>query len=279
MSPPTGLIRLALFGSPVRHSLSPAIHTEFAARTGLSVEYKAIESDQPSFPDKLAEFARAGGLGCNITVPLKHIAYTLANEVDDDAQRAGAANTFLRRDDDSWFATNTDGAGLVIELEQLQGLTLASRRICIIGAGGAVAGILGPLLKTGPSEIVIVNRTLSRASMLAERHADSGTVRSEAADRIDRLAPFDLVINATSVGHHGDSPRLPASLFETDGLCYDLNYGHASQPLRQYCEHNDIGYRDGFGMLVAQAAESFRLWTGQQPDIAAVVASLRQSIT
>jgi shikimate dehydrogenase len=272
---PAELIRLALFGSPVRYSLSPRIHTAFATQTGLEVEYTAIESDEETFPARLSVFARAGGLGCNITAPLKHLAYRLAADTDDDAQRAGAANTFLRRKDGGWSASNTDGAGLVHDLQSGLGIALASFRICILGAGGAVAGILASLLKASPSDIVIVNRTLSRAVTLAQRHRQAGDIQVETPDQIEKMAPFDLVINATSLGHHGKTPRLPSSLLATEGLCYDLNYGAASHPLRDHCQRNNIRYSDGLGMLVAQAGVSFELWTGQQPDVAGIIAKLR----
>jgi shikimate dehydrogenase len=279
MAQPAGLIRLALFGSPVRHSVSPQIHMAFAKQTGLKIEYTAIETDAGAFAETLATFLAGGGQGCNVTVPLKHMAYTLASGVDENARMAKAANTLIPRAQGGWNASNTDGAGLVMDLETLQAVSLSARRICILGAGGAVAGILAPLLRRQPAEIVIINRTHSRADELANRYSELGHIRAGSLAELAQSEPFDLVIHATSLGHGGETPSLPSSLLATDGLCYDLNYGHAAEPLRKHCGRQDIRYSDGLGMLVAQAAESFNLWTGLRPDVSNVLSQLRSEVT
>ena len=285
------MIRLAVFGSPVSHSRSPEIHRLFARQCALEVDYRAIEARPETFPGLLEEFAASGGRGCNVTVPLKHEAWKLAQKSSDSANRAQAANTLLFEKAKGWFADNTDGRGLVRDLVSNLGHPLAGSRVCIIGAGGAVAGILGDLLALDPASIVIANRTLGRAERLCESFtglACRGTLAAQ-TDGSDSLPanleaislqalqtqdPFDLVINATSLGHDNSHPGLPLSMFHTRSLCYDLNYGAAAEPLRNFCLKAEIRYQDGLGMLVEQAALSFELWTGRMPDTEPVLKQL-----
>ena len=274
MDPGPPVIRLAVFGQPVAHSLSPRIHAEFSRQLGLRIDYRAIEASPRSFPERVRELAAAGGRGCNVTVPLKHAAWTLATRRSDRAARAQAANTLLFEGD--IFADNTDGQGLVNDLLSLPGGRIAGARVCLLGAGGAAAGILAALLQAGPDQVVVANRTVARADELVGRHVDLGPVQSCVPGDIARQAPFDLLINATSHGHRGAAPALEADWFSPGGLCYDLNYGEAAAPLQRACSAAGIGYSDGLGMLVHQAALSFTLWTGRKPAIAPVLEGLRQ---
>ena len=269
------LIRLAVFGQPVSQSLSPRIHTLFAAQFGLEIDYRAVETTAESFGPGVGELARAGGRGCNITVPFKGDAWRLATLCSERATRAEAANTLVFTAKD-WFADNTDGGGLVGDLQDNLGLQLAGARICLLGAGGAAGGVLAALLQAGPDALVIANRTEARAAELAARHADLGPVESGTLSAVGELEPFDLLINATSLGHQGKAPDIEASRIKSGGLCYDMNYGQAAEPLRARCAELQIDYSDGLGMLVGQAALSFRLWTGKSPDQAAVLAALRR---
>jgi len=269
------LIRLAVFGRPVAHSLSPLIHRQFARQFRLQVDYRAVEAGPDEFPQKLAELIREGGRGCNVTVPLKHQAWQIASRSSPEANQAQAANTLVFGDPDDCFADNTDGRGLVRDLSGCWSRPASGFRILIIGAGGAAAGIMADLLRQGPIELVLGNRNPERARTLAERFAAIGNVRSCALDGLSAHGPFDLVVNATSLGHSGLSPDLPATLFSPGGLCYDLNYGQAAAPLSKQCESRGIRYQDGLGMLVEQAALSFALWTGKLPDSAPVVRRLR----
>lgn len=273
MSPP---IRLAVFGSPVSHSLSPRIHGLFARQCGLQVDYRAVEASATTFAGLVRALALQGGRGCNVTVPFKQAAWELATRGSDDAARARAANTLVFEPEGAWYADNTDGPGLVDDLAGRPGCRLAGARICLLGAGGAAAGILGALLRARPASVVCANRTLERARQLAERHADLGTLDTCAPAEIGSRAPFELLINSTSAGHDGMAPPLSREWLTPGGLCYDLNYGAAAEPLRLACAREKIAYSDGLGMLVAQAARSFRLWTGRQPDAAAVLAELRR---
>lgn len=268
------MIRLAVFGQPIAKSLSPRIHGLFAKQFGLPVEYSAIESTAETFSEQVAELAREGGRGCNITLPFKNHAWRLAARCSDDANRAEAANTLVFTPGE-WYADNTDGGGLVGDLEQNCGITLKGRKICLLGAGGAAGGVLAALLRAGPESITVANRTRDKAVDLAARHGDLGNARGTGLDEMAGLGPFDLVINATSAGHGGTAPALPASLFGADAFCYDMNYGAASAPLRQFCGDIDVPYADGLGMLVGQAALSFAIWTGEKPDTAPVLEALR----
>jgi len=241
----------------------------------LRVDYRAIEASLKSFPERVRELAAAGGRGCNVTVPLKHAAWTLADRCSDRAERAQAANTLLF--DGEILADNTDGQGLVNDLLNLPGGRISSARVCLLGAGGAAAGVLAALLQAHPERLVIANRTQSRADELVSRHADLGPVQSCVPDDIAGLAPFDLLINATSQGHRGAAPAVEADWLAPGGLCYDLNYGEAAAPLQRACATAGVNYSDGLGMLVHQAALSFALWTGHEPAVAPVLEGLRQS--
>ena len=265
------MIRLAVFGSPISHSRSPEIHLSFARQCSVEVGYRAIEANIGSFPHLLEEFVARGGRGCNITVPLKHEAWRQAQKSSDSSSLARAANTLLFKSEKEWFADNTDGRGLVRDLVSNLDHQIGGSRVCIIGAGGAVAGILGDLLAQDPASIVIANRTLARAQQLHEQFANPEAI--PLAD-LHLQDPFDLVINATSLGHHGKHPDLPPSLFHSDSLCYDLNYGAVAAPLRNFCLEAEIRYRDGLGMLVEQAALSFELWTGRMPATGPVLKQL-----
>ena len=285
------MIRLAVFGSPISHSRSPEIHRSFARQCALEIDYRAIDANVETFPRLLKELAAEGGRGCNVTVPLKHEAWKLAQENSNSSRRARAANTLLFKTEKEWFADNTDGRGLVRDLVSNLDHQLSGSRVCIIGAGGAVAGILGDLLARGPASIVIANRTVERAKQLQEqfaslacgsvlaREANSSTaphtnLQAIALQALRTQDPFDLVINATSLGHDGSYPDLPLSIFHPESLCYDLNYGVVAEPLRKFCLEAKIRYQDGLGMLVEQAALSFELWTGRMPDTKPVLEQL-----
>jgi shikimate dehydrogenase len=269
------LIKLAVFGKPVVHSLSPRIHGMFADQCGLVVDYRAIEATPESFPGLVAGLASSGGRGCNITVPLKHDAWKLAGRSSESAARAQAANTLVFNGADNWYADSTDGMGLVNDLQSIPGCRLPGARLCLIGAGGAAASVLGALLSSDPESVLIANRTKKPAMDLAQTHCGLGKIDICTPAELGARAPFDLVINATSMGHGGAAPELLSSWLKPEGLCYDMNYGSAAEPLRQMCLENSIRYSDGLGMLAGQAALSFRLWTDQAPDTAEVLMALR----
>lgn len=269
------LIRLAVFGRPVSHSLSPRIHRAFARQFGLSIDYEAIEAAPDSFRDQLQRLADRGGRGCNVTVPLKNDAWRLASRRSAGSDLAEAANT-LTFDDEGWLAENTDGGGLVADLHRF-GVRLEGGRVCLLGAGGAAAGVLGALLQQGPATVIVANRTVERARALAERHAGLGPVRAVALGAVMDSGSFDVVINSTAMGHSGQAPPITKGLFSGRALCYDMNYGPASKPLAHRCEEWGIRYADGLGMLVEQAALSFFSWTGKRPETEPVLEALRHA--
>lgn len=268
------LIRLALFGRPVKSSLSPAIHQMFADQFGLEIDYQLVDTDSAAFASALEGFRLAGGTGCNITLPLKRDAWQLAAESSAQVIQAQAANTLVYRST-GWFADNTDGVGLMADLAINQGIGLAGRRVLILGAGGATAGILGSLLAGNPVKTVLVNRNLERAQALASRFDALGEIRVSSWAELALQNNFDLLVNATSLGHRGEAPPLLPSMFAEFALCYDLNYHKASQPLRDLCTAMGKRYIDGLGMLVEQAAKSFEIWTGKRPETKAVIEALR----
>lgn len=271
------VIRLAVFGNPVAHSLSPAIHRAFAQQCGLDIDYQAIEASDETFPDEVNSLAGKGGRGCNITAPFKNAAWKLARRCSNSAGRARAANTLVFEGPGDWYADSTDGAGLVNDIESGASVKTEGARICLLGAGGAAASVLAALLAGNPGAVVIANRSQERARQLATSHSDLGPVTTCVPGDLENEAPFDLVINATSLGHSGMAPDLSPDVLNAGGLCYDMNYGKAAVPLGDLCRDKGIPYSDGLGMLVNQAALSFELWTGSRPDASAVLSQLRRA--
>lgn len=269
------LIKLALFGQPVKTSLSPAIHRMFAAQFDLDIEYRLIEPADGDFPRALEDFRQTGGAGCNVTLPFKRDAWQLAADSSAEVSQAQAANTLVR-EPSGWFAHTTDGAGLISDLTGNHGMDISGQRVLILGAGGATAGILGSLLAQNPEQIMLVNRNLERARSLSERFDSSGRISVISWSELSRQGAFNLVINATSLGHQGEAPPLNASSFTEDGLCYDLNYFKASLPLKKHCKNIHRPYIDGLGMLVEQAAKSFFIWTAKMPETRDVINACRR---
>lgn len=267
----------AVLGNPVAHSRSPAIHAAFAQQTGQALRYERRLCPLDGFPAGVRQFAAEGGLGCNITVPFKFEAWTLAARRSERATLAGAANT-LRFDDDGWLADNTDGVGLVRDIELNAGLPLEGRRVLLIGAGGAGAGVLGPLLAAQPAQLVLANRTRDRALALVERHA-AWAARHGARLQAGTLeAPgtaFDVVINASASSLQGDASPVDAAVLAPGALAIDLMYGTAAAPFLAWADAARATARDGLGMLVEQAAEAFFIWRGVRPLTAPVLQMLR----
>jgi shikimate dehydrogenase len=269
--------RYGVFGNPIGHSKSPLIHRLFAQQTGEPLSYEALLAPLDDF----AGFARrffAEGKGANVTVPFKEQAFQLADSLTARAQRAGAVNTLKKLDDGSLLCDNTDGAGLVRDLMVNAGFELRGKRILLLGAGGAVRGVLEPMLAQQPAALVIANRTVAKAEQLASEFADLGPVVASGFDWLD--APLDLIINGTSASLAGELPPIAASLIEPGHtLCYDMMYG--KQPTAFNCwaaEQGAARALDGLGMLVEQAAEAFLLWRGVRPDSAPVLAEMRRQL-
>ena len=268
--------RHAVFGWPVAHSRSPWIHARFGEQTGIPITYEAIEADVDAFPKALEAFARAGGTGANVTLPLKGVAASLCSELGDAAKRAGVVNTLTRRRDGTWRGDNTDGVGLITDIAERQRIDVRGRRALVLGAGGAVQGVVDALLEAGVTEIVLANRTPGRADAIADRIGDPSRVHTRYWDSLGDAGVFELIVNGTAAGHSGQPLRLPFSLAMQRTLAYDLNYGKAAVDFLAWARAAGCPYVfDGLGMLVEQAAEAFRLWHGVRPDTGPVFQQLR----
>jgi shikimate dehydrogenase len=265
----------AVMGNPVRHSKSPAIHRSFAEQCGIDLEYRAIEVEASDFATAVRSFRASGGQGLNITVPFKLEAYALADRRSARAQQAGAVNTLRFEPDGAIYGDNTDGVGLVRDLVVNCATPLNSRRVLLLGAGGAARGIVGPILEEGVARLLIANRTVSKARELLTMFAAHAEMDACGLDALaDRR--FDVVINATAASLQGEALQLPPDMFAPDALAYDLMYGEAPTPfLRWAREHGAARISDGLGMLVEQAAESFFIWHGRRPQTDTVLAALR----
>ncbi|MFZ5503243.1 MAG: shikimate dehydrogenase [Pseudomonadota bacterium] len=266
--------KYAVIGNPVAHSKSPLIHRMFAAQTGQDISYEAIEAPLDGFAATIARLRREGYKGCNVTLPFKFEAYQLSTQRSGRAHDAQAVNTLIFEGDEI-LGDNTDGSGLIADIEKNIGCTLFLKDALVLGAGGAAAGTLWPLFNAGVG-IVIANRTLEKAQRLAAPFEGAGTVF---AKRYEELAgrKFDLVINATSSGLSGQLPPLPEDLFKPNALAYDMMYGKET-PFMAFARRQGAAIvADGLGMLVEQAATAFSLWRKVRPDTAPVLKSLRSS--
>ncbi|MBD9413571.1 shikimate dehydrogenase [Pseudomonas sp. PDM16] len=269
--------RYGVFGNPIGHSKSPLIHGMFAAQTGQDLSYEALLAPLDDFNGYARAFFEIGK-GGNVTVPFKEEAYRLAEELSERARRAGAVNTLKRLDDGRLLGDNTDGAGLVRDLTVNARLDLAGKDILLLGAGGAVRGVLAPLLAQAPQTLVIANRTVERAEQLAHEFAELGPVAASGFDWLS--APVDLIINGTSASLAGELPPLEPGLIKPGHtVCYDMMYGKEPTAFNRWAaEHGAARCIDGLGMLVEQAAEAFFLWRGVRPDTAPVLAELRSQL-
>ena len=269
--------RYAVLGHPIAHSRSPAIHSAFAAQTGIDLQYEALLVPPDGLAATLHRLRDEGFSGCNITLPFKTEALTLADSGSQRALLAGAANTLGWTTDGRLWADNTDGLGLRRDIETNANWPLLDRRLLLLGAGGAAAGALGPLLEARPACVAVWNRSPARAAELVARHAELALrcgVRLLALERPE--GRFDAVINATSAALQAGALDLPAGLLAPGGLALDMVYGAAAEPFLAWAAGQQAGQRrDGLGMLVEQAAEAFQRWHGLRPDTAAVLAQLR----
>lgn len=267
--------RYCVFGHPVGHSKSPRIHSAFAEQTGEAMDYQAIEAPLDDFVGAWRAFVAAGGRGANVTVPFKEDAYRLADVLSPRAQRAGAVNTLMAGKNERLYGDTTDGVGLVRDL-QAHAAPLEGARILVLGSGGAVRGILEPLLAANPAALMIANRTAAKAERLAADFSDLGETTGGGFDAV--AGTFDLVINGTSASLGGELPPLPDDLFADAALAYDMMYGAEPTVFLRWAAEHDARTVDGLGMLIEQAAESFFLWRNKHPDTAAVRELLRGAL-
>ena len=267
----------AVMGNPINHSKSPQIHSAFAEQTEQDLIYSAILVPLEKFKHEADNFFRTG-MGLNITVPFKEDAWQYADTYSSRALRAGAVNTLIKKEDGSIHADNTDGIGMVRDITFNHGCAIKGKRVLVLGAGGAVRGILEPVLEEKPLEVIVANRTVSKAKALAEDFADVGTISGCGFDQDE--GQFDLIINGTSASLSGELPPIPETVIHQQTTCYDMMYGAEPTVFNQWAEKLNAGATlDGLGMLVEQAAESFKAWRGVRPESSPVIASIRENLT
>jgi len=276
--------RYAVAGNPVAHSRSPTIHAMYAEQTHQALVYERLLCPLDDFAATVRAFAAAGGSGCNVTVPFKFEAFALAAKLSPRAQLAGAVNT-LRFDEGGWFGDNTDGAGLVRDIERNAGVVLAGKRVLLLGAGGASAGVLGSLIAARPSEIRLANRSVGKAQGLVDAHRDWAAqhgVQLTACSLTECGSAYQVMINGTSASLAGAGVPVGPEVLAPGALALDMMYGPAAEPFLAWARSFGATARDGLGMLIEQAAEAFELWRGPKlkvrPDTAPVLAALRVQI-
>jgi shikimate dehydrogenase len=280
MSAPRPTDRYAVLGNPVQHSQSPFIHALFAKATGEPVAYERVLCPLDGFDGGVRAFAASGAKGCNITVPFKFDAMRVAARCSERAALAQAANV-LRFDPDGWYADNTDGVGLLRDIEHNAGVAVAGQRVLLVGAGGAAAGVLGPLLQARPAEVVVANRTPAKAEVLVASHravAHHQGVVLRASSLSGCGSGFSIVINGSASSLAAAQVPVDAQVLAPAALAVDLMYGPAAQAFLHWAQAHGAQGRDGLGMLVEQAAEAFFVWRGVRPSTAPVLAALRERL-
>ncbi|MBK7352627.1 MAG: shikimate dehydrogenase [Nitrosomonas sp.] len=269
--------RYAVIGNPIHHSKSPFIHREFARQTQQDMCYEAILSPLDQFAHTVRSFQNQGGKGLNVTLPFKIEAFRLATQLTERAQSAQAVNTLQFRDHNEIIGDNTDGTGLVRDIEVNQAISIRNKNILLMGAGGAARGVILPLLRFEPDQLTIANRTLDKAIELQRQFACFGNIRSASYQELTQ-EKFDIIINATSASLANKLPPLTPNVFAAQALAYDMMYGKQLTPFLQFARHCSVSHLvDGIGMLVEQAAESFYLWRGIRPETETVIRMLKNS--
>lgn len=270
--------KYAVFGNPIKHSKSPQIHRMFAEQTRQQLSYRAHKVDVGKFADAAKSFFDNGGKGLNITVPFKMDAYNFADELSDRARLAGAVNTLALQDDGKIYGDNTDGAGLVRDICENLAWEVTDKRVLLLGAGGAIRGVLEPLMKLNPSQVLIANRTVEKAQKLARDFSEFGNVGACSFEALN-ANQYDLIINGTSASLAGELPPLPSDALTNEGCCYDMMYSAAPTPFMRWGAENAAwAVSDGLGMLVEQAAESFCIWRGTRPTTRGVIDAIREQL-
>lgn len=272
------MLRFAVVGNPVSHSKSPLIHNLFAAQTGKKLQYTREKVEADEFDHFVRTFFAEGGSGLNITVPFKERAFALAERHNPRARQARAVNTLYLDEQERLYGDNTDGVGLVRDLRDNHGVSLAGKRVLVVGAGGAVRGALGSLAEEAPASITLLNRTLAKAQILQKEFCE--LINLEVISFEDRdTTPFDLIINGTSSGLQGEIPPLSPDLLGAGCCCYDMMYGSQDTAFVTWARRQGAALAlDGLGMLVEQAAESFYLWLGVRPETGDIIRQVRTSL-
>lgn len=272
----------AVIGHPINHSKSPWIHSEFAQQLNEDISYSLLESDpEPeAFQKTVRAFIAMGGKGLNVTVPFKQEAWAMADELSDQAKLAGAINTLSFTADGKIRGDNTDGVGLVRDLIDNQTVNLSGKRVLILGAGGAVRGVIQPLLKQQVAQVHIVNRTVQKATDLVELFADMGNISASSYTDLTDTGDFDVIINGTASSLSGELPPLVSSIVAEGCHAYDMMYSAQKTVFEIWCSNNGVAsISNGLGMLVEQAAESFSIWRGVRPQTNSVLIELSKQLS
>ena len=269
--------RYVVIGNPIAHSKSPQIHSRFAQQTSQSIDYERLLAPLDAFDQTLKSFIASGGRGANVTVPFKLDAFRAATQLSPRARAAEAVNT-LRFDAGEIFGDNTDGVGLVRDIVYNAKFEISGKAVLLLGAGGAARGVIQALLSESPSQLVIANRTPERANVLVEQFAHEAKSVLQASSFADLQSDFDLIINATSASLASELPAVPSSIFASQSFVYDMMYSSNPTLFMQLAESHGAMTRDGLGMLVEQAAESFFIWRGVRPETASVYQWLRTQL-
>ena len=270
--------KYAVFGNPIKHSKSPAIHKQFAVSLGEQIDYRAILAPIDNFEKTVLSFFGQGGVGANVTMPFKEQAYAMADELTPLAKIVGAVNTLKKRDDGTLLGDNTDGVGFVNDLLANK-VAITNKRILIIGAGGAARGVILPLLEHNPQEIIIVNRTAQKAKELAELFTQYGPVSGFGFDDLP-VSDYSLIINSTSSSMNNELPALDKKHITNCEVAYDMFYSLQNTIFMNWVAQHNINAKllDGSGMLVGQAAQAYYVWRNKMPKILPVVDALKQGV-
>ena len=259
-----------VIGHPIAHSKSPIIHRQFAEQTGQDLDYTAFDIAPEDLATELKRLVDEGLKGLNVTVPHKSTVAELLDDMSDRARQAGAVNTISIDDEGRLSGENTDGVGLVLDLQENLEIGLEGLQILVLGAGGATRGIIPALLATEPEKILIANRTLDKARLLADEFAALGNLSFCEFEELGGQS-FDLIINATSAGLGGSVPPFPGSIISPEVVCYDLSYAMTDTPFIAWARERGAEHaHQGWGMLIEQAAESFYIWRDVRPETAPV---------
>ena len=268
------LPRYAVLGNPIAHSKSPQIHQYFAQQEGVSIEYERILVEPNAFAQAMAAFFAEGGQGANVTVPFKTDAYQWVDTLSERAHTAGAVNTIIRLANGQFLGDNTDGMGLVNDMVQQHGMALREKKILLLGAGGAVRGVIQPILAQQPAGLTLANRTFAKAQALAAQFDIEACALTDLPTQY-----YDIVINGTSGSLQGEVPAIAPAVLSQCELAYDMVYGNEPTAFLRFAQAQGVKHlADGLGMLVAQAAYAYQLWRGFTPDIAPVVQAMRKQV-
>lgn len=273
----TSTEQYGVIGDPISHSQSPSIHKFFAKQLGQNINYKAYHVTADKLESFIIEFQNKGGKGLNITLPHKTSVLNCTDEISSRAMEAGAINTLIINDK-KIIGDNTDGIGLINDLEINFNQPLENKRVLVLGAGGAALGILNPLLKRKPKLILVANRSVSKTKIITSKFKLNSTLDACGINDLESNQMFDIIINATSIGVTKQSINFPSFIISEDTICYDLSYSYEPTLFMHWSMENKAKLAiQGWGMLIEQAAASYFLWRNRKPNTSTLLEQLNIS--